>query len=103
MDTDIFDDIMKEYFSIYGTVYMSDMLAACEAAYNLALTTQSEPVADVPCNDRVICVAITKFFESMVSEFNGTDDGCDVTLDDYTIEKGLRPYLDYYIKNKINI
>lgn len=52
---------------------------------------------------RVICAAITEFFESMISEFSGTDDGCNVTLDDYTIEKGLRPYFEYYIKNKINI
>ena len=52
---------------------------------------------------RVICAAITEFFESMISELSGTDDGCDVTLDDYTVEKGLRPYFEYYIKNKINI
>jgi hypothetical protein len=50
MDTDIFDDIMKEHFSLYGTVYMSDMLAACKAAYNLALTTKKEPVVEVPCS-----------------------------------------------------
>ena len=51
MKTDIFDDIMKEHFSLYGTVYMSDMLAACEAAYKLALKSNKAPVAEVPCSD----------------------------------------------------
>lgn len=67
------------------------------------LKANKEPAFEVPCSDRVICAAITEFFESMISELSGTDDGCNVTLDDYTIEKGLRPYFDYYIKNKINI
>ena len=43
---------------------------------------------------------ITKFFEAMVNEFVGSDNGHDVFLDEDQIERGLRPWFEYYINNK---
>ena len=60
METGIFDDIMKEHFSIYGTVYRSDMLAACEAAYNLALTTKKDAGAKLACSDGLAGATLIK-------------------------------------------
>lgn len=61
MDTDIFDDIIKQHFS-HDTVYKSDMLAACEAAYKLALTTDSDEGTEVPL-DRVVMCEWAKAFD----------------------------------------
>lgn len=43
---------------------------------------------------------ISKFFEAMISEFEGSDDGQRVFLDEYDIENGLRPWFESYINNK---
>tara|TARA_R110001599_G_scaffold351157_2_gene582371 strand:- start:823 stop:975 length:153 start_codon:yes stop_codon:yes gene_type:complete len=40
---------------------------------------------------------ITKFFEAMVDEFAGGDNGHDVFLDESDIERGLKPWFEFYI------
>lgn len=40
---------------------------------------------------------IEKFFNEMVSECSGTDNGVDAVLDAYVVDNALRPFKDYYL------
>jgi hypothetical protein len=44
-------------------------------------------------------IEIERFFNTMVIEFSGTDNGHDVIIDDYSVDNGLRPFMEHYIKN----
>ena len=59
--------------------------------------TVSNPV------EAVVISEINKFFDAMVAEFSSTDNGVDFVLDEYDVEKGLQPFVEYYLKNKISL
>ena len=40
---------------------------------------------------------VSGFFDSMVSEFLGSDNGCDFSLDEFDVENALRPFADAHI------
>lgn len=40
---------------------------------------------------------IRLFFNEMVDECSGTDNGVDAALDDYIVDTALRPFMEYYI------
>ena len=42
-------------------------------------------------------VAIELFFNEMVAECSGSDNGVDAVLDDYVTDNALRPFMEYYI------
>ena len=41
--------------------------------------------------------AIKLFFNEMVAECSGSDNGVDAVLDDYVTDNALRPFMEYYI------
>ena len=41
--------------------------------------------------------AIRLFFNEMVSECSGTDNGVDAVLDDFVTDNALRPFMENYI------
>ncbi len=45
----------------------------------------------------VIRDAIELFFNEMVVECSGSDNGVDAVLDDYVINNKLRPFMEHYI------
>ena len=45
----------------------------------------------------VIRDAIELFFNEMVAECSGSDNGVDAVLDDYVTNNKLRPFMEYYI------
>ena len=40
---------------------------------------------------------IESFFNKMVAECSGTDNGVDAVLDDYIVDNALRPFMEYYV------
>lgn len=44
-------------------------------------------------------VAVTEFFNEMVAECSGSDNGVDAVLDDYVTDNSLRPFMEYYVRN----
>jgi hypothetical protein len=49
-------------------------------------------------NLNIISNEIVKFFDAMEIEFIGIDNGVDPSIDKYVFDRGLRPFLEYYIK-----
>ena len=41
--------------------------------------------------------AIELFFNEMVSECSGMDNGFDAVLNDYVTDEALRPFMEYYL------
>ena len=48
-----------------------------------------------------ITKAIELFFNQMVLECSGTDNGVDAVLDDYVVDNALRPFMEYYISTQV--
>jgi len=42
---------------------------------------------------------IDEFFNEMVAECSGMDNGFDAVLDDFVVDNALRPFTEYYTKN----
>ena len=61
-----------------------------------------EPTVSNPV-EAVVISEINKFFDAMVAEFSGTDNGVDFVLDEYDVENGLQPFIEHYLKNKISL
>jgi len=40
---------------------------------------------------------INEFFNEMIAECSGSDNGVDAVLDDFVVDNALRPFTEYYI------
>lgn len=58
---------------------------------------EKQPTVASPIEPVVIRDAIKLFFNEMVAECSGSDNGVDAALDDYVTDNALRPFMDYYI------
>jgi len=50
-------------------------------------------------NSKLKAQIINEFFNEMIAECSGSDNGVDAVLDDFVVDNALRPFTEYYTKN----
>jgi len=48
-------------------------------------------------NSKLKAQIINEFFNEMIAECSGSDNGGDAVLDDFVVDNALRPFTEYYI------